>query len=158
MGTITFGDKAYRVDTENFLSDFNEWDEDFARGMRSEVGITGGLSEDHWKIIHFIRDSFKRTGKCPLVYETCRTNRLQLQELKELFSAGYLRGACKLAGVTYREGYLDQSWVEDLAERITTGAQEDKTYAVNVRGFLINPDDWDKKYATYKAYEMKCRS
>ena len=155
MNTFAFGNKAYQVDTEEFLSDFNEWDENFARGAAPKVGIISGLSEDHWKIIYFIRDSFKRTGNCPLVYETCRTNRLHVQELKKLFPAGYLRGACKLAGVTYGEGYLDQSWVEDLAERVTAGAQEEKTYEVNIRGFLINFNDWDKKFATYKAQEMK---
>src|SRR5208283_3824002 len=85
MSTFAFGNATYQVDTEEFLSDFNEWDDNFARGMAPKVGIIAGLSEDHWKIIHFIRDSFKRTGTCPLVYETCRTNRLHIQELKKLF-------------------------------------------------------------------------
>ncbi|MGD0266690.1 MAG: TusE/DsrC/DsvC family sulfur relay protein [Candidatus Methylomirabilota bacterium] len=155
MSTITFGNKTYQVDAEDFLSDFNQWDENFARGMAPKVGIISGLSEDQWKIIHFIRDSFKRTGKCPLVYETCRTNRLHIQELKKFFPAGYLRGVCKLAGVTYKEGYLDQSWVEDLAERATAGDQVEKTYEINVRGFLVNPYQWDKKFALFKAHEMK---
>lgn len=87
MGTFTFGNKTYPVDTEEFLSDFSEWDENFARGMAPKVGIISGLSEDHWKIIHFIRDTFQGTGKCPLVYETCGTNRHHLQELKRLFPA-----------------------------------------------------------------------
>ena len=155
MNTFTFGNKTYKLDTEEFLSDFNQWDENFARGMAPKLGILSGLSEDHWKIIHFIRDSFNQTKKCPLVYETCRVNRLHLQELKKLFPAGYLRGACKLAGVTYREGYLDQSWVEEFAERVTSGAQEDKTYEINIRGFLINPSQWDEKFAMYRAHEMK---
>jgi tRNA 2-thiouridine synthesizing protein E len=155
MKALTFGNKGYQVDTEEFLSDFKEWDENFARGMASKVGIISGLSEDHWKIIYFIRDTFKQTGKCPLVYETCRMKRLHLQELKKLFPAGYLRGACKLAGITYREGYLDQSWVEDFAERVTSGAREEKTYLINIRGFLMNPADWDRKFALFKAYEMK---
>ena len=155
MSTITFGNKTYQVDTEEYLSDFNEWDEDFARGMAPKVGIIAGLSEDHWKILNFIRDFYKRTGKCPLVYETCRMNRLHLQELKKLFHAGYLRGACKLAGITYKEGYLDQAGLEELTERATIGDEDKKTYEINVRGFLINPQEWDKKFATYKANEMK---
>jgi tRNA 2-thiouridine synthesizing protein E len=155
MNALTFGNKSYEVDTEEFLSNFKEWDENFARGMAPKVGIISGLSEDHWKIIHFIRDTFKQTGKCPLVYETCRMNRLHLQELKKLFPAGYLRGACKLAGITYREGYLDQSWVEEFAERVTSGAREEKTYLVNIRGFLMNPAEWDRKFALFKAHEMK---
>ncbi len=155
MSTFTFGGKTYQVDAGDFLSDFNQWDENFARGIAPKVGIISGLSEDHWKIIHFIRDSFRNTGKCPLVYETCRMNRLHIQELKKLFPAGYLRGACKLAGVTYKEGYLEQSWAEDLAERATAGELFEKIYEVNVHGFLINPFQWDRQFALFKAYDMK---
>jgi len=154
MSIITFGSKTYVVDTEEFLSDFGDWDENFARAMAPKAGIISGLSEDHWKIIHYIRGTYKETGKCPLVYETCRTNRLHLQELKKLFPAGYLRGACKVAGITYKEGYLDQSWAEEFAEKITTGVQE-HTYEINVRGFLINPHQWDERFALYRAWEMK---
>jgi TusE/DsrC/DsvC family sulfur relay protein len=158
MSTFTFGKKTYKIDTDEYLSDFNDWDEDFARGMAPKVGIISDLSEYHWKIINFIRDFYKRTGKCPLVYETCRMNRLHLQELKKLFPAGYLRGACKLAGITYLEGYLDRSGLEELTERVTLGDQEKKTYEVNVRGYLINPQEWDREYAIYAANKMKMPS
>ena len=154
MNSFTFGNNTYLTDTEDFISDFNEWDENFARGMAPKTGIIAGLTEEHWKIIRYIRDTFKETGKCPLVYETCRVNRLHVQELKRLFPAGYLRGACKLAGVSYKEGYIDQSWTQDLAEKIAGGAQE-KSYQLNVRGFLTNPSEWDEKFAIYKAWEMK---
>lgn len=155
MSEFIFADKTYQVDTQEFMLDFNHWDENFARGMAPKIGILSGLSEDHWRIIHFIRDAFKNSGKCPLVYETCRMNRLHLQELKKLFPAGYLRGACKLAGVTYKEGYLEQSWAEELAEKVAVGGREDKTYEITVHGFLVNPYQWDEKFAIFRAYEMK---
>jgi TusE/DsrC/DsvC family sulfur relay protein len=154
MSTLAFADKTYVVDSEEYLSDFNAWDENFARAMAPKVGIISGLTEDHWRIIHFIRDYYKKNGKCPLVFETARINRLHLQELKKLFPAGYLRGACKLAGITYKEGYLDQSWAEGFAEQLTEG-EEGKTYEINVRGFLVNPFQWDKRYALHRAWEMK---
>jgi TusE/DsrC/DsvC family sulfur relay protein len=154
MSTFTFGDKSYQLDTEEFLADYNEWDEDFARGMAPKAGIISGLTDDHWKIIRFIRDQFNETGKCPLVYETCRINRLHLQEFKRLFPSGYLRGACKLAGVTYKEGYLNQSGLGDFAESITSPPQE-KSYEIDGRGFLINPYQWDEEFAAARAYEMK---
>jgi TusE/DsrC/DsvC family sulfur relay protein len=154
MSTLTFANKTYPVDSDEYLSDFNAWDENFARAMAPKVGIISGLSEDHWKIICFIRDYYKKTGKCPLVFETAHTNRLHLQELKNLFPAGYLRGACKLAGITYEEGYVDQSWAEGFAEQVTA-SEKGKTYAINVHGFLINPFQWDKRYALYRAWEMK---
>jgi TusE/DsrC/DsvC family sulfur relay protein len=155
MITLSFGGKSYQVEKDQFLSNFNDWDENFARGMASMVGITGGLSEDHWKIIRFIRDYYKETGKCPLVYETRRMNQMNLQDLKKLFPTGYLRGACKLAGITYKESYPGQCWVKEVGEEGTSEDQEKKTYEVNVQGFLINPHDWDKKFALNKAYEMK---
>ena len=154
MATFEFANKQYAIDSDEFLADFSAWDENFARGIAPKVGIISGLSEDHWRVIHFIRGQYQKTGKCPLVYETARMNRLHLQELKKLFPAGYLRGACKLAGITYKEGYLEQSWVEDFAEQVATAA-EGKTYEVNLRGFLVNPSQWDKRYALYRAWEMK---
>jgi tRNA 2-thiouridine synthesizing protein E len=154
MEIFTFGNKTYKVDTEDFLADYKQWDEDFARGMAPKVGIVGGLSEDHWKIINYIRDTFTKTGRCPLVYETCRVNRLHLQELKKLFPAGYLRGACKLTGISYKEGYLDQSGLEDFAEHVASPTQG-KSYEIDSRGFLVNWTDWDEGFAILKAYEMK---
>ncbi len=154
MSAFEFANKVYPVDSDEFLADFNAWDENFARGLAPKVGIISGLSEDHWRVIRFIREQYKKTGKCPLVYETVRMNRLHLEELKRLFPAGYLRGACKLAGITYKEGDLEQSWVEGFAEQIAA-AEEGKTYEINVRGFLVNPSQWDKSYALHRAWEMK---
>jgi TusE/DsrC/DsvC family sulfur relay protein len=154
MNKYTFSDKEYCVDVDNFLANPEDWDEDFARGMASKVGIFSGLSSDHWKIIRFIRQTYNKTGQCPLVYETCRTNHLHLQELKKLFPAGYLRGACKLAGITYKEGYLDQAGLEELAEKITSTPQEEG-YEIDIRGFLINPSQWNEKFAAARAHEMK---
>lgn len=154
MTSFAFGGKTYAVDTEEFLSDFADWDENFARGMAPKVGIVGGLSEDHWRVIRSIRESYAETGKCPLVYETCRTNRLHIQELKQLFPAGYARGACKLAGITYVEGYLERAWADELAEHVATEVPG-KVYGINVRGFLVNPTDWDERFAIHRAWEMK---
>ena len=151
---FAFNSKDYRVDAHDYLIDPGDWDEDFARGTAPKTGIISGLSDDHWKIINFIRGSYQKTGKCPLVYETCRTNRLHLSELKRLFPAGYLRGACKLAGITYKEGYLDQSAMEEFAEKITSLPQDD-SYEIDIRGFLINPAQWNERFAAARAHEMK---
>jgi sulfur relay (sulfurtransferase) DsrC/TusE family protein len=33
MSTLTFADKTYAVDSDDYLSDFNAWDENFARAV-----------------------------------------------------------------------------------------------------------------------------
>jgi len=77
-----------------------------------------------------------------------------LGDLKRLFPTGYLRGVCKLAGVTYREGYFQQFWLEENIVHHTRN-YENKVYAADVHGFLFNADDWDENFAIHKAYEMK---
>jgi len=154
MSAVVFDDKTYHVDSDGFLINSNEWDEDFALGMASSVGLTAGLTRQHWRVIHFIRRTFAELGKCPLVYQTCKMNSLRLKELKELFPAGYLRGACKLAGISYKEGYLGYA-LSPVGDGLSSADHEEKIYQVDVRGFLVDPVDWDEAYAIHKAFEMK---
>jgi tRNA 2-thiouridine synthesizing protein E len=110
MSAVKYKGKTYEVDEMGFLLDHHQWDENFAEGAAAFNDIPEGLSKRHWKVIYFIRDTFDEQGRCPLVYETCHANNLKMKDLGELFPSGYLRGACKLAGVTYREGYVKYSW------------------------------------------------
>lgn len=135
MKTLSFQGKTYEVDDLDFLLDFKKWDEDFAVGIAPKVGISA-LTDKHWAIIRFIRDKFKESGECPLVYNTCRSNGLSIKNLKKLFSAGYQRSACKLAGIACR--HLDE-----------------RTYRIDVFGFLIDPLEWDRDFAVNRAHELK---
>lgn len=154
MGVVTLGNKVYEVDHEGFLQDSRSWDENFAEQMAPSHGIDGGLNDEHWQIIHFIRHTFAEVGRCPLVYQTCRLNGLHIRDLRRLFPTGYLRGACKLAGISYREGYLGNVMLRSLPDEVTVGNAA-KVYDVDVRGFLINFKSWDEQYAVHKAQELK---
>ncbi len=157
MKTMKFGKKKYRIDEGGFLLDRNQWTEDFAEGLAPTLKIPL-LTEDHWKVIHFIRSYCKKEGRCPLVYETCRQNGLWIKDLKRLFPTGYQRGACKLAGITYKDSYPEFLMVpasESVrSDTAGAGAIEDKTYEVDVHGFLVHPDEWDERYAFIKSLEM----
>lgn len=154
MKTNTSGGKTFETDSEGFLLDIGQWSEQFAEAMAARAGIPHGLTEKHWKVIRFIRDTYKELGKCPLVYQTCKLNGLNLKELKSLFPTGYLRGACRLAGLTYKESYLKSAWLEPgNPEGMTRGGK--KSYEVDARGFLVDPYDWDEQYSISKADEMK---
>jgi len=155
METHIIKGKPYRIDSLGFLIDHHEWDEDYAGAIAPSVGIDNGLTKMHWQVIHFIRDSFEKHGRCPLVYQTCRLNGLRLRELKELFPSGHLRGACKLAGLTYKEGYLNHYSQVPIEGDEETKIVADKYYKIDVRGFLADPDDWDEQFAVHKAFELK---
>jgi len=155
MKTITFQGKTFEVDDLGFLLDYRKWSEEFAYGLAPAHNIARGLTEKHWQIIHFIRNTIFEMGKCPLVYQTCKENGLKLKDLRELFPTGYLRGACKLAGLSYREGYLAHCTYLPLEPKPAEDIALDKTYCTDVRGFLINPDDWDQQFAVCRAQDMK---
>ncbi len=152
MSKIVFKNQTYSVDEEGFLLDSRHWDENFAEGTAPSVKIPSGLTDSHWKVINSIRQFFKDEGYCPMVHQTCKMNQFHLKDLELLFPAGHLRGACKLAGITYREGYASFSFKQASDSRLPLPV---KTYGVDVRGFLIDPEQWDEQFAVFKAHEMK---
>lgn len=154
MQSVTFGDKSYQVDNQGFLTNKEEWDRGFVEAIATDLGIAE-LSEDHWRIIEFIRKYYKETGECPLFYKTCRSNGLGVKHFKELFPTGYLRGACRLAGVTFRDEVINY-----YGEKVVLSREEDKaeglrkkSYRVDAFGFLIDPEEWDEQFALGKAIE-----
>ncbi|MEW5923063.1 MAG: TusE/DsrC/DsvC family sulfur relay protein [Candidatus Zixiibacteriota bacterium] len=168
MNTVTYGNRTYQVDNDGFLIDFDQWDEEFAIGLAPHHGIMHGLTRGHWDVIFFVRENFKKLGRCPLVYQTCKMNNLKIRELKTLFPSGYLRGACKLAGLTYKEGFYGMGQVSTALERLASDlgesvvaiteavdSEEEKAYRTNIRGFLLDPAEWDEQFAINKAYELK---
>ena len=153
MSHVTFNGKTYEVDALGFLLDFNDWDEDFASAMAHNVSIEGDLTKAHWDIIFFIRDTVRQLGRCPLVYQTFKMSGLPLREVRRLFPTGYLRGACKLAGVTYKEAYVGRPGMPG-AKADTPADIAGKTYEVDIAGFLVESIAWDPEFAVFKAQEL----
>jgi len=154
MKNFVYQGKKYKVDPRGYLIDPDEWDENFAEGMAPKVGITNGLTLEHWKVIRFIRNSFEKMNLCPLVYVACRQNNLGLGDMKRLFPTGYHRGACKLAGISYRQGFFQKYWLEKNLP-YHEQSYKLKVYRVDAQGFLVDPTDWDENFALNKAYELK---
>lgn len=149
----TPADRHYRVDRLGFLVDATEWDESFARGIASSTGIVPGLTEEHWRVIRFLRKSTMETGRCPIVYQTCKQLGIGLEDLQRLFPSGYLRGACKTAGISYETG----SFIEPKAsaeDAPPPTAFVSRAYPVNAHGYLLDPNHWDKAFAEGKAEEL----
>ena len=144
---------AYQTDALGFLKDFRHWDENFAETTARKLCIPS-LTREHWDVINYIRNTFETTGRCPTIFETAKNTTLHRRVLKKLFPTGYLRGACLIAGITYREGFVRQGELYNIAPDFHLGVM-DKIYKVDVRGFLADHRDWDDAYAVYKAHEMK---
>ena len=156
MKTVSYGKKNYQVDEYGFILAHDEWDEKFAQGMANEMGM-GELTDEHRKVIRFIRDSFKKNGACPLSYETARHAGLFSRDFKRLFPAGYMRGACKMAGITYADRLVNFFGEERPVSRPPELAKADKSksYQIDVLGYLLDPAQWDREFAINRAFGMK---
>ena len=69
MPVTTMNGREVHVNDEGFLTEYDEWDEDLAKVLAANIGIE--LTDDHWKVIRFLREDFKTQG------ETATTRRVQ---------------------------------------------------------------------------------
>ena len=96
-------DKTYEVDVRGFLVNPDQWDEYYAVYKAYDMKIHGGkLTDKHWQIIRFLRESYEKNEEIPTIYETCEANQIDIEELEQLFPDGYHRGAVKIAGLRMR--------------------------------------------------------
>ncbi|WP_119342639.1 TusE/DsrC/DsvC family sulfur relay protein [Facilibium subflavum] len=63
-------------DQDGFLKDFNNWSETIATQLAQDENIT--LSQDHWRIILFLRDYYQIHQSAPAI-------RLLVKSLKEKY-------------------------------------------------------------------------
>jgi len=86
------------LDEDGFMIDPDLWNEDVARAFAASEGISE-LTEDHWRIITYLRDYFKQYNIAPMVRKVCQETEYGLKHIYDLFPSGLAKGACKLAGL-----------------------------------------------------------
>lgn len=92
-------------DDEGYLRDPEQWGEDIARALAVEEGLT--LTEGYWPILHFMRRYYEEHRVAPdvrhvvdfLVQENDQGKKEAKELLFRLFPYGYVKQACKIAGM-----------------------------------------------------------
>ena len=151
MKTFEFRGKTYEVDEDDFLLNPDEWSKDFAEGMAPRAGISGELTQAHWDVLWYIRGFYLDSGKSPVVHRACKAMGLRMADLQRLFPSGYRRGAWKLAGLCYDHECANLSGSFKSAVSESTSL----IYRTNVRGFLVDPAEWNVDFAEHKWEETK---
>lgn len=88
------------LDPDGYLVDAHKWTKEIAE-ILAKSDIPQGLSEDHWKVIDFLRQYFLEWECAPPVRMLTRQTGLSLRDLKRLFPDGLRKGACRYAGLPY---------------------------------------------------------
>lgn len=92
-------------DVEGYVIDPQDWNEDLARELATEEDLE--LTEAHWPILHFMREHWREHRIAPDVRHVTKwlveaqgyDKKSAKQHLFELFPYGYVKQACKIAGM-----------------------------------------------------------
>ncbi|MEJ2367019.1 MAG: TusE/DsrC/DsvC family sulfur relay protein [Acidobacteriota bacterium] len=98
MPTIELNGKSYVVDEDGFLEDPTIWNEEVAKDFAGTENVAE-LTEDHWKVINYLRNYYVEYGIAPMIRKLCKETGFKLNQIYEMFPSGPAKGACKLAGL-----------------------------------------------------------
>jgi dissimilatory sulfite reductase related protein len=90
------------LDEEGYLVEPLDWDEEQAERFARGEGIT--LTDDHWDVIRFMRDYYQSHQLAPdarfvIKHLAARLGPGSRNRLFELFPYGYVKQACRIAGM-----------------------------------------------------------
>ncbi len=93
-----------QTDEDGFLLDPEDWDENFALSTAKKSELE--LSEDHWRLIHMIRQLYSDSGVVPELRTILKSLRVAIGKdnatrkyVYTLFPYGYGQQGCKIAGM-----------------------------------------------------------
>lgn len=97
-----------KIDEEGYLIDPHDWNEDLANQFAQKENIQ--LTEDHWDAIRFMRDYYADHQIAPDARHVMKHLAQRLgpdsrNALFELFPYGYVKQACKIAGMKRPRGW-----------------------------------------------------
>jgi tRNA 2-thiouridine synthesizing protein E len=98
MPTFTHGELSLQVDEDGFMQEPEAWNKDVAAALATTEGVDA-LSEDHWKVVEYLRNYYTQFGVAPMIRKLCKETGYDLKRIYALFPSGPAKGACKVAGL-----------------------------------------------------------
>lgn len=103
MAVFEHGGVSIDVDEDGFMNEPEKWNEDVAKALATTEGVDD-LTEEHWKLVHYLRDYYLKYGIAPMIRKLCKETGFSLKKVYELFPSGPAKGACKVAGLSKPTG------------------------------------------------------
>lgn len=97
-GEYEVAGKKVMLDEDCFLQNAEVWDEKIAEWMARELEGIQQMTEEHWKLIKYLREYWESHGSCPPIKMIMRETGFSLEKIYQLFPSGPAHGACKVAG------------------------------------------------------------
>ncbi len=92
-------------DETGFLKEMSNW----TRGVAEELARKndlGPLTDDHWKVIEYVKDYYAKMGEGPPIVRICKATGFTSTYVCQMFPCGVAKGAYRLAGLPRPFGCL----------------------------------------------------
>jgi tRNA 2-thiouridine synthesizing protein E len=102
MAVTTIAGHEVNVDDEGFMTEYDEWDEEVGTALAAQIGIE--MTEDHWRVIKFLREDFADQGVTATIRRVSTVGGIATKDLFTLFpkkpakKMSYVAGLPKPAG------------------------------------------------------------
>jgi TusE/DsrC/DsvC family sulfur relay protein len=103
MAKMELAGIVLEVDERGFIQETDKWNEDVARAYSAKEGVIE-LTEEHWKVLNYVRSYYLENGICPMMRKLIRETGFPLKKLYDLFPDGPVNSACKWAGLPRSTG------------------------------------------------------
>jgi TusE/DsrC/DsvC family sulfur relay protein len=102
MPVTTMNGREIQVNDEGFLTQYDEWDEELAQVLAKNIDID--LTDEHWKVIHFLREDFKSQGETPTTRRVQTVGGVPTKEQFKLFPKKPAKKMAYIAGLPKPHG------------------------------------------------------
>ena len=102
MSTTTIAGRPVDVNEEGFLVDPTQWDDELAVELSKLIGID--LTDEHWKVLRFLRDDYAIQGETATLRRTSLQTGKPVKELFELFPGKPAKKMAYVAGLPKPKG------------------------------------------------------
>jgi TusE/DsrC/DsvC family sulfur relay protein len=102
MPVTQINGRDVHVDDEGFLTEYDEWDDDLGNVLAANIGIT--MTDEHWRVVHFLRDDYKTQGETATIRRVSTVGGVPTKELFTLFPKKPAKKMAYVAGLPKPHG------------------------------------------------------
>jgi tRNA 2-thiouridine synthesizing protein E len=89
--------REVHVDTEGFLTEYDEWDEALGKALAANIGID--MTDEHWDAIRFLRTDHAEQGTTPTLRRVTNVGGIPTKQLFTLFPGKPAKKMAYIAGL-----------------------------------------------------------
>lgn len=102
MPTTTIAGHPVEVNDEGFLNNPDDWDEQLGAEFARLIGVD--LTDEHWKLVKFLREDYRAQGETPTLRRVSTQTGVPVKQLFTMFPGKPAKKMSYVAGVPKPKG------------------------------------------------------